>query len=583
MKKEKAEKPKQEDSPSFFKELGVFMKPYNRLYIASVITSILAVSMNVGSYAFAGMVVSMLFANVTSDIFAYVALCIFTKIMHALLMNLSTWMSHKAAYHTLKDVRDAMSAKMLRLPLGYFEINGSGRLKTLITDQVENIEKPLAHVLPELTANLLVPLVLIVWLFFIDWRLALGALIWIVIGFSVTGGMMKNYPEKFAGQIKADKEKNQAITEYVGGIEVIKNFGQTDNSCHKYEKAVYNYADYNINWQKETQVYSALGMAIAPYSIFPVLIIGIILFTNGSLDAPTLFLAVLLSMGIFGPLMQSSSYFDQLAQMGTIAKELRDILDYKEVARANETKADNADIEFKDVSFSYDESDKNAIEDVNLKVKTGEMLALVGPSGSGKSTIAKLLAGYWDVKTGVITIGNKPLNSYSQDALNNLIAYVDQDTFLFDKSIADNIRIAKPNASLEEVVEVAKRAGIHDFIMKLEDGYQTMAGTAGSMLSGGEKQRIAIARAMMKDAPIMILDEATASADPENEALIQDALSKASIGKTLVVVAHHLRTIVNAEQIAYVKDGHIAKVGTHDELINNFDDYKQLWDLSKEG
>ena len=582
MQKEK-EKKTQEESPSFFKELGVYMKAYQSLYAVSVLISILAVAMNVASYAFAGLIISMLFGSIDNRLYLYVGLCILTRILYAIFINISTWMSHKAAYRTLKDVRTAMSEKMLRLPLGYFELNGSGRLKTLITDQVEAMEKPLAHVLPELTANLLVPLVLIVWLFFIDWRLALAALIWMFVGFGVTSGMMKNYPEKFAGQIKCDKEKNQTITEYVGGIEVIKNFGQTENSCQKYQKSVFDYANYNINWQRETQVYTALGMAIAPFSIFPVLFLGIILFVNNSLEPATLFLAALLTMGIFGPLMQSSSYFDQLAQMGTVAKELRGILDYQELVRGEEVKANDATVEFKHVSFSYEASDHKALDDISFKVNSGEMLALVGPSGSGKSTIAKLIAGYWDAKEGEILIGGKPLNSYTQEALNNLIAFVDQDTFLFDKSIEDNIRIARPNASSEEVIEVAKSAGIHDFIMKLENGYQTMAGSAGSMLSGGEKQRIAIARAMMKNAPIMILDEATASADPENESLIQDALSKASKGKTLIVVAHHLSTIVNAEQIAYIKDGQLAKIGKHEELINNFKDYKSLWDLSKEG
>ena len=581
--KEKAPKPQEQQSASFFHELGSFMQPYKGLYAGSVAISVIGVAASLASYALAGMIAAALFGGENSIIWWLVAGVALCRILHAVLCNVSTWCSHKAAYRTLRDVRQAMAAKMLRLPMGYFEVNGSGRLKTLMTDQVENMEKPLAHVLPEMTANLLAPAAMLIWLFFIDWRLALCALIWIILGFSVTGGMMKNYPEKFAGQIKADKAMNQAVTEYVGGIEVIKNFGQTDACCTRYEDAVYGHANYNVGWQQETQLYSALGMAVAPFSLFPVLIAGLIFFGQGTLDAPTLILAVLLAMGIFGPLMQAMNYFDQLAQMGTTAQELKSILDYPELARGEGARAQDASVSFDHVTFSYQKADGPALQDASFTIPAGTMLALVGPSGSGKSTVAKLLAGYWDADKGSISIGGAPISSYTQQQLNSLIAYVDQDTFLFDETIADNIRRGDPSATDEEVRQVAKKAGCDDFIMALPQGYQTMAGSAGDKLSGGEKQRIAIARAMMKKAPILILDEATASADPENEAVIQSALSAAAAGKTLIVVAHHLSTIMHAEQIAYVKDGRIAAIGTHETLLNEYPDYAALWALSKEG
>ena len=582
MNKKQDSKPENQ-TPSFFKELGGFMKPYQYYYGSSIVLSITAVFMNVLSYVFVGLIVAMLFSEINQNIWLYVILTITCKILYALLLNLSTWLSHQGAYKTLRDVRTAMMNKMLRLPLGYFETNGSGRLKYLICDQVEGMEKPLAHVLPEMTANLLVPLLLLVYMFFVDWRLALAALIWIILGFSITGGMMKNYPEKFAGQIKAEKEMSQAISEYVGGIEVIKNFGQIDRSSEKYEKAVNHHAAYNVNWQKETQIYSAFGMAVAPFSIFPVLIVGVLLFAYQGLSASTLFLAALLTMGIFNPLMQTMGYYDQLAQMGTIAKELRDILDYPELQRGTLEASENCDIEFKDVTFAYGKETKPAIEDVSFKVKEGSMLALVGPSGSGKSTIAKLLAGHWDANEGEITIGEHKISEYSQDALNNLIAYVDQDTFLFDEPIVDNIRIGNSDLTNEDVTRISKEIGIDEFISKLENGYATLAGNAGSKLSGGEKQRIAIARAMCKDAPIIILDEATASADPENETKIQQALSQVAKGKTLIVVAHHLSTIVDADQIAFMQDGKIVAIGKHETLLEEVPAYRALWDLSKEG
>ena len=568
--------------PSFFGELGGFMKPYGTQYGLSVAVSVAAVASGLAAYAFAGIIAGKLFSGNAEirSLMIYAALVAVCKILNGVLINASTWISHHAAYNTLSDIRKALIEKLVRLPMGYFEENGSGRLKAMLTDHIEGMERTLAHMLPELTANLLAPAAMMIWSFFIDWRLALCILVWIIIGFSATGGMMKNYPEKYAGQISAMKSMNQAVTEYVGGIEVIKNFGRADECYGKFKEAVYGHAEYNINWQKETQIYSSLGMAIAPFSVFPVLIAGVIFYNNGTLAPETLFMMILLSMGIFRPLMQAMSYFDQLAQMGTNAKEINDILDHSELKRGN-GKISGADIELSDVTFSYSGEKEPAADNISLKVPSGTMLALVGPSGSGKSTVAKLIAGYWDADSGSILIGGKSISEISQQSLNKNIAYVDQDTFLFDTSIMENIRMGDPSASDDEVIEAAKAAGCDDFIRALPQGYMTTAGAAGGRLSGGERQRIAIARAMMKNAPIMILDEATASSDPENEASIQEALSAAAKGRTLVVIAHRLSTVMNAEQIAYVKNGRIEAVGTHAELLEKCPDYAKQWALSE--
>ena len=568
--------------PSFFGELGGFMKPYGTQYGLSVAVSVAAVASGLAAYAFAGIIAGKLFSGNAEirSLMIYAALVAVCKILNGVLINASTWISHHAAYNTLSDIRKALIEKLVRLPMGYFEENGSGRLKAMLTDHIEGMERTFAHMLPELTANLLAPAAMMIWSFFIDWRLALCILVWIIIGFSATGGMMKNYPEKYAGQISAMKSMNQAVTEYVGGIEVIKNFGRADECYGKFKEAVYGHAEYNINWQKETQIYSSLGMAIAPFSVFPVLIAGVIFYNNGTLAPETFFMMILLSLGIFRPLMQAMSYFDQLAQMGTNAKEIKDILDHSELKRGN-GKISGADIELSDVTFSYSGEKEPAADNISLKVPSGTMLALVGPSGSGKSTVAKLIAGYWDADSGSILIGGKSISEISQQSLNKNIAYVDQDTFLFDTSIMENIRMGDPSASDDEVIEAAKAAGCDDFIRALPQGYMTTAGAAGGRLSGGERQRIAIARAMMKNAPIMILDEATASSDPENEASIQTALSAAAKGRTLVVIAHRLSTVMNAEQIAYVKNGRIEAVGTHAELLEKCPDYAKQWALSE--
>lgn len=567
---------------SFFRELGRFMKPYEKSYAVSVVLSCLSVAASISAYGLAGKIASMLFGE--NPAFAAVlplaiaaAVC---KLANALLLNLSTWISHQAAYHTLKDIREALAEKWLRLPMGYFEENGSGRLKTLLVDHVEGMEKTLAHMLPELTANLLAPLCCIIWMFFIDWRLALLGLIWILLGFSVTGGMMKSYAEKYAGQIKALKGMNQAVVEYVNGIEVIKNFGQADKCDQKYQDAVYGHAAYNVNWQKETQKYSSLGMAIAPFSIFPILIGGLFFYARGNLEPGTIFLMIILSFGIFGPLMNAMNYFDQLAAMGTNAAEIRAVLDYPELKRGEGAAAEHTDIRYDHVSFSYQDG-KQVLKDISFQIPEGSMLALVGPSGSGKSTIAKLLAGFWDAAQGSIQIGGIPIGDFTQEQLNQLIAYVDQETFLFDASIQENICIGCPEATFEDVEKAARKAGCHDFIQALPQGYATRTGEAGGRLSGGERQRIAIVRAMMKNAPILILDEATASTDPENEALIQKALNAATQGKTLMVVAHRLSTIVHAQQIALIKDGQIEAIGTHQKLLESCPEYRTMWELSE--
>lgn len=568
--------------PSFFGELGSFMKPYGTQYGLSVAVSVAAVASGLAAYAFAGIIAGKLFSGNAEirSLMIYAALSAVCRLLNGVFINTSTWISHHAAYHTLIDIRKALIEKLVRLPMGYFEENGSGRLKAMLTDHIEGMERTLAHMLPELTANLLAPAAMMIWSFFIDWRLALCILIWIIIGFSATGGMMKNYAEKYAGQIAAMKSMNQAVTEYVGGIEVIKNFGRADECYGKFKEAVYGHAEYNINWQKETQIYSSLGMAIAPFSVFPVLIAGVIFYNNVTLAPETFFMMILLSLGIFRPLMQAMSYFDQLAQMGTNAKEIKDILNYSELKRGND-EISGADIELSDVTFSYSEEEEPAADHISVKVPSGTMLALVGPSGSGKSTAAKLIAGYWDADGGNIFIGGKSISEISQQSLNKNIAYVDQDTFLFDTSIMENIRMGDPSASDDEVIKAAKAAGCDDFIRALPQGYMTTAGAAGGRLSGGERQRIAIARAMMKNAPIMILDEATASSDPENEASIQTALSAAARGRTLVVIAHRLSTVMNAEQIAYVKSGRIEAVGTHTELLEKCPDYAKQWALSE--
>ena len=569
------------ESYSFFKELGGFLRPYRLYYIASIIIAILSVAATIASYLLVGIIAgSLISGDYQNTSLIYLALgALALKLGDAILLNASTWISHHAAFNTLMDIRIGLSDKMRRLPLGYFEANGSGRLKTLLVDRIEGMEKTLAHMIPELTSNLLAPLAFIIWMMVIDYRIGLAVMAWIFIGFGVSAGMMRGYKEKYAGQINALKGMNQAIVEYVNGIEVIKGFGIKNDKLSSLSRKVYDHASYDIGWSKESQIYTSLSMGISPFSTFIVLILGLIFYFNQSLAGGDLVILALLSLGIFQPLMKAMTYADNIAGMGTYAKEIRDVLDYKELNRGSLDRTDRIDIRLSNVSYSYD-SNRLAIDDINLDIKEGEMVAICGESGSGKSTIAKLLAGYFDKSSGDIYIGDNKIEDYSQEYLNELIAYVDQDAYLFNISIMENIRLGRKDATDSEIIEASIKCGIDSFIRGLPNGYNTICGDGGLSLSGGERERITLARAMIKNAPIMLLDEPTASTDLENEYEILKSLLSVTKNKTLIVIAHRLYTIMKADKICVMNAGRIEAIGTHQELIEKSPTYKRL--ISKE-
>ena len=571
---------KKEKEPNFFKEMDSFIKPYKKRYILSVMLSMLSVLCELLSYAFVGILAGYIFKGFHGNNMIYVLIfTIICKISGVLLSNISTLISHKAAYLTLKDLRYAICDKFVRLPMGYFDMNPSGTLKTILVDRVEDIEKTLAHLLPEMTANLLIPIAMIVWMLAVNIKLTGIIFLWVIFGLSIGMLMMIGYKKKYEGQVQEQKNMNQAVIEYVKGIEVIKTFNMEDSSYAKYKNAVIRHAEYAINWMKSSQIYASLSYSIAPVSIFPTIVVGLIFFNNGFLTEQSLFLFMMISLGIFKPIVKASSYVDQLAQMGTVTKEIKGILDYPELKRSENSNLKEKmtyDIVFENLQFSYD-GIKNDVDDVNLTIKEKTMTAIIGTSGSGKSTLMKLLAGFWDFEKGNIKIGGIGVKDLSMNDLNTLISYVDQNTFLFDDTILENIRIGKKDATNDEVIEAAKRAGCHDFIVTLPDGYDTIA---GDRLSGGEKQRIAIARAILKNAPIIILDEATASTDIENEEKIQEALLEFTKGKTLIVITHKIKTVINADKIIYMENGKIICDGKHEELIKSCSAYKHLYEIA---
>lgn len=318
--------------------------------------------------------------------------------------------------------------------------------------------------------------------------------------------------------------------------------------------------------------------AICPATLLTVLPIGFLFYTNGSLATTDFITVIIISLGIVGPILAVSNYVDNLAILGTVVNDVCAILDKPELIRpTKEVPLDDLTVQLQKVTFSYHVDNKEILHGIDLEIKPGSVTALVGPSGSGKSTITKLIAGFWDVSGGSITLGGYNLKEIPQKQLAEKIAYVSQDNYLFDDTVRENIRMGRKGATDADVEQAAKAAGCDSFIRGLEKGYDTVVGGAGGHLSGGERQRIAIARAMLKNAPIVILDEATAYLDPENEAVLQNAIGKLVAGKTLIVIAHRLSTITNSDQIVVVKDGVIDAVGTHDELLLKSPLYQEMW------
>lgn len=508
----------------------------------------------------------------------YLVLALAGAIGKVLLSSYSTAISHKATFMVLAEIRQKCIKKLSNLSMGTLQAKPAGHLKNILVDQIEGLEITLAHILPDMTANILMPIVLIVVLFTIDWRLALISIVTMPLGMAFMMKAMSTYPAKFKEAMEIGKKMNDSILEYVNGIEVIKAFNQGSDAYKGYSDAVNANASFYYNWMKSTQTMMACYRNIFPAVLAGVLPAGLGFYMTGSLSAENFIMVMILSLGIVGPIITATNYTDSLAQAGSIIESVETILNAPEQVHPTKTvQLRGHDITLSHVSFAYDEDNGEVLKDISLDLKAGSVTAFVGPSGSGKSTITKLIAGFWDVTTGSIRLGGKELKEIPLSQIADNIAYVSQDNFLFDDTIRENIRMGKENATDEEVEEAARLSGCDEFILRLENGYDTRVGGGGDHLSGGERQRISIARAMLKDAPIVILDEATAYIDPENEAILQRAISKLVKGKTLIMIAHRLSTITNADQIIVINKGRVEACGNHEQLLRNCTLYEKLW------
>jgi len=498
-------------------------------------------------------------------------------LVRTLLYSLALAMSHKAAFSVLKDIRQRILEKLPKMPLGTILDTSSGKMKQIIVDQVDSMETTLAHLLPEMTSNIVAPILILIYLFVLDWRMALLSLVSIPVGMIFLMVVMRNYGKDYEGAVKATQSMNETIVEYISGIEVIKAFNQGKNSYAKFSERVIANAAYYYNWMKRCQLNMSLAQAITPTTLITVLPVGWLLYRGGSLSIETFVMSIILSLGIVGPLMAAMGFTDSLAKVGTIVGSIDEILKGEEQVHGSApAQLGGLNITMEHVSFGY-HAEKQILHDVSLSIPEGTMTALVGPSGGGKSTIAKMIAGFWDVGEGKVLLGGVDEKAIPLKQLYDQVAFVSQDNFLFDETVRENIRMGRTTATEREVEAVAKAAGCDVLIRGLEKGYDTVVGGGGAHLSGGERQRIAIARAMLKNAPIVILDEATAYIDPENEAMIQKAVAKLVSGKTVIVIAHRLSTIINADQILVIKEGQVEAAGTHESLLESCPLYESMW------
>lgn len=489
--------------------------------------------------------------------------------------------SHISAYNTVARIRTQLIRHLGTLPLGYHILHPSGKQRKIIEKNTDNLEILIAHNIPDYVQSLVLPIAFLVFMFRYDWRLSLICLVPIFIGFILLFSMLKGESSGFIGQVqKSGEDISNAATEYVRGIAVVKTFGQTASSFRRYQRAVKDYADfmtkYAFSMENAFSLYTAIVNAVFLFLIPG----GIVLYNLGGGAEKTImtfaFFAVLIPLvaSILTKLMHSSSNL-MLADASFAAIEK--MLAEKPLTETKKLPVpQNGEIRLDHVSFQY-EAGVKALDDVSLTIRPGTVTALVGESGGGKSTVANLIARFWDVSEGSVTVGGVDVRELDYADWMKHISIVFQDTNLFKMSVAENVAMYKPGASREEIMEALRQARCEDILEKLPNGVDSVIGARGVYLSGGEMQRIALARAILKDAPIVLLDEATAFADAENEYLIQRALDILLHGKTVLMIAHRLQTIVHADQIIVMQRGGIAEQGTHEELMQRQGVYAKMY------
>lgn len=565
--------------PSAFAKLFYFMRPDKGKMILSLALACIGEALGMVPYIVVGLLAAGLVeSTLTLSMAAW--LCVaaaFGQVAKFFFTWRSSMMSHGIAFKALRTMREMMAEKMARVPMGTIVDTPTGTFKNRFIDNVNQLEDAIAHFMPELPSNVFAPVLAMAIVFAIDWRMGLAGIATIPLGILFYLGMMRGYKEKMARYIASEQAMNATLVEYVNGIQVIKAFGRSASSYGSFSQAVAEYHDSTLAWFRQSWVWMALVKAVVPCTLLVSLPLGVWLLSTGQLGLPAFMVCISIPLGFIGGVLKFAQAASQISRMDACLNVIWDFLGLPELTRPQERVELSGDsFSFENVSFSYHEGEE-VLHDVSFQTKPGSITAIVGPSGSGKSTVAKLMAGFWDASGGAIRYGGHDVRDIPFGQLMEHVAYVAQDTFLFDRTIADNIRMGRQDATDAEVEEAARAAGAYEFIERLPQGFDTPAGEAGARLSGGERQRITIARAMLKDADVVILDEATAYADPENEALVERAISELVAGKTLVTIAHRLSTITGADQIIVMDAGRIIARGRHGDLLTSCPLYARMW------
>lgn len=565
------------------KRFGDFLKPYAGKYVASVSLAIAGVFFGLVPYYIAYRLLIGLPAGYSyRELLVGTVLILVFFVLQLLTHNASTAISHKTAFRILEQVRGAITDKMLRLPLGELQAKGSGHFHHMLIDGTERLEYPLAHAIPETTSSVLLPLGIVSLLFAVDWRMALSVLLPAALTLLAYLPMYIGIMNEFANTYYTSLERmNGQIIEYIRGNKEIRIFGQEEKSYGRYTEAIRTYESSTLKLYHRMHIVAAPATVILSSILVAVLCTGGALYAQGQLSGYIFLLSVLLSVGIGASLLKFTEFMDNFYHLKNGKRLINSLLSAPELRDGAQEALENNRIELRNVSFAYEK--EPVLRDVSLVFEEKQKVAIVGPSGAGKTTVANLLARFWDVTGGSITLGGVDYRDLSLSALMSKISYVTQDTFLFNLSVMENIRLGDPTASDAQVMQAARQAQCAEFIEALDDGYHTVVGNDGARLSAGQRQRIVIARAILKNAPILILDEATAYADMENQQKIQASLQALCQDKTLIIIAHRLTTVTGCDQIVVLEDGKVNAVGTHEELLGSCVLYQNMWNFHRSG
>ncbi len=565
-----------------FKRVSPYIGEYRKYTVWATIMMSIGIIANIVPYFFLYQIISPLTRGEHIDasfILIRVVAVTVCEIIFAFSYVQGLTFSHISAYNTLKNLRVSLQGKLEKQPLGNITELGTGRIKKVFTDDIDQVELLLAHAIPEGIANIAIPVIIIVLMFVFDWRLGLLSLVPLVIGLFAMGMMMKSGMEKMNAYYESAANMNNTIIEYVNGMEVVKVFNKDGDSYRRFGDVVRSYRDFTLDWYKVCWPWMAVYSSVLPCLVLLMLPFGSMMVLGGTIPLDRMVLVFCMSFAVGPSVLKALNFAGKFPQLDYKIAELEKMMEHPPLKEGSSSfKGADLNVEFKDVHFGYE--DTEVLHGVNLSLKQGTITALVGESGSGKSTLAKLLVHYYDLDSGSITIGGQDITDMSLKALNDQVSFVSQEQFLFNTSLYENILIGRPDATKEEVFKAAERAQCNEFLERLPDGIETQAGDGGKQLSGGERQRISLARAILKNAPIIVLDEATAFMDPENEEKMNAALDEIVKDKTVLVIAHRLSTIKNADKICVMKEGKCIAADIHEKLVSECPEYKKLWDAS---